>query len=492
MGASLYKKIYEKSDDKLKEFIIESSIKTYQQEPKRLQVDAVFNLARGRNTFLLAGTGFGKSRISEMYFNMIPKMKRAVVLVLNPLDSLGDNQVLEKEKAGFTAINLTKMNFNKKTADAILNGDYNFIYLSPEIFLNSKSFDQVYFSTTFQNRLALIVIDEAHMVYIWGLVESSTSKIVTSVHLRIEDYALFRPCYGKLGPHLLFRNDKPILLLSATCRPVAVEGIMKSLKLTDDNLDILRGELTRPEIRIIRVEMDYSLASSLDLVKVFPSANDVPDEEMVPSLIYSSSRNRTLIAMDVVDLARETPGAAFRSPSSCIRRFHSCTGDQDKVDCIDDFASGKFPLISCTMALGLGQNWKRVRMVTHLGRGDPASISQMFGRCGRDGRQGLAIMFVEKIRRNGKNSVDQFGQGTYQSDLDRLDALAITPVCLRVAFAIDNLLGYIPLSVDDPGYIQEKAREIKEGMTESNSDSQYQPQISLQACGHEEEEDSRG
>ncbi|OAV93510.1 hypothetical protein PTTG_27299 [Puccinia triticina 1-1 BBBD Race 1] len=169
VGANLYKKLYEKSDEKLKEHIKKTSIENYKQEAKPLQVEAVFNLCKGRNTFLLAGTGFGKSRISEIYFKMIPKSQKAVVLVLNPLDALGDNQVFEKEQAGFTAINLTKMNFDKDTADAIMNGEYNFIYLSPEIFLNSKSFDGVYFSTTFQNRLAMIVVDEAHMIYIWGL-----------------------------------------------------------------------------------------------------------------------------------------------------------------------------------------------------------------------------------------------------------------------------------------------------------------------------------
>ncbi|OAV95675.1 hypothetical protein PTTG_26553 [Puccinia triticina 1-1 BBBD Race 1] len=363
---------------------------------------------------------------------MIPKSQKAVVLVLNPLDALGDNQVFEKEQAGFTAINLTNMNFDKDTADAIMNGEYNFIYLSPEIFLNSKSFDGVYFSTTFQNRLAMIVVDEAHMIYIWGLVESSTSKTITSVHGRIEDYAIFRPCYGKVGPHLLFCNDKPILLLSATCRPVAVDGIMKRLKLNESDIDILQGELTQPKIRIIRIEMAYSLASTLDLIKAFPSSKDVRNEDLVPTLIYSGSRNRTLTAMEVVDMARKTPGGAFVPHSTCIRRFHSCTGDQDKVDCVQDFSAGKFPLISCTMALGLGQNWKRVQMVVHMGRGDPANISQMIGRCGRDGQQGLALMFIEKNWRNGKNSVDQ--------------------------------LGYVPLWEDDPAYIQEREQEIKQSM----------------------------
>jgi superfamily II DNA helicase RecQ len=90
------------------------------------------------------------------------------------------------------------------------------------------------------------------------------------------------------------------------------------------------------------------------------------------------------------------------------------------------------------MALGLGQNWKRVRMVAHMGRGDPASICQMVGRCGRDGSPGLAVMFVEKTRRGGKNRLDQFVRDAPQNDLDRMDALAITPLCLRVSFYIDN------------------------------------------------------
>ncbi|KAA1108887.1 ATP-dependent DNA helicase sgs1 [Puccinia graminis f. sp. tritici] len=462
-GINVYKKVYEKSDAKLIEHIKQTSFSTYHQHAKEEQVEAVFNLVKGRNTFLLAGTGFGKSRIAEIYYKMIPQKSRGVVLVLNPLDSLGDNQVLEKQQAGFTAINLTKLTFNPDVAQEIMDGVYQFVYLSPEIFLNSKLFERCYFSNEFQNRLALIVVDEAHMVYIWGLVESSTSKTSTSAHFCFEDYGIFRPSYGKLGAQLLFRNDKPILLLSATCRPVAVEAIKKSLKLNNDSIDMIRAELTRPEIRMIRLTMEKSLASSLDVIRLFPSHKHVADSDMVPSLVYSGSRNRTLTVLEVIDRAHETPGGAFIPNSLCARRFHSCTGEEDKISCASDFATGDFPIISCTMALGLGQNWKRVRMVSHIGRGDPANICQMIGRCGRDGRPGLAVMMVEKTRRGGKNSIEQFTRGAVQTDLDRMDALAITPLCLRVAFSIDNRLGYVPLWPNDENYLTEKAREEKAG-----------------------------
>ncbi|KAH9446746.1 hypothetical protein Pst134EA_030652 [Puccinia striiformis f. sp. tritici] len=294
-------KLFKKRDDKLKQHIADASLSRYGEPSKKLQIEAVFNLVEGRNTFLLAGTGYGKSRIAEMYYKMIPDKKRAVVLVLNPLDTLGDNQVAEKLLAGFTAINLTKLTFNAQAAEDIKNGVYQFVYLSPEIFLNSKMFQMVYYSSEFQNRLALVVVDESHMIYIWDLVESGPAGKSISAHFRHEDYGIFRPSYGKLGPQLLFRNDAPLLLLSATCRPVAVEAIKKSLKLTDDNLVMLRGELTRPEIRIVRVPMANSLASSLDAVKVYPSQQDVPDDQMVPSLVYSGSRNRTMTVLEVVD-----------------------------------------------------------------------------------------------------------------------------------------------------------------------------------------------
>ncbi|KAI9621143.1 hypothetical protein H4Q26_013341 [Puccinia striiformis f. sp. tritici PST-130] len=52
------------SDKHLTRHIMAQSNFTYGQDPKPLQVQAVINLVRGRHTFLLAGTGFGKSRVS--------------------------------------------------------------------------------------------------------------------------------------------------------------------------------------------------------------------------------------------------------------------------------------------------------------------------------------------------------------------------------------------------------------------------------------------
>jgi ATP-dependent helicase YprA (DUF1998 family) len=65
----------------------------FNDEPSDVQLRTAVSLANGQNTFLLSATGSGKSRVSELFFFMFPKVKKAVILVLNPLDALGENQV---------------------------------------------------------------------------------------------------------------------------------------------------------------------------------------------------------------------------------------------------------------------------------------------------------------------------------------------------------------------------------------------------------------
>ena len=53
------------------------------------------------------------------------------------------------------------MEFNGKTASQIRAGAFEFIYLSPEVFLNSPPFRDVFYDNKFQDWLAFILIDQA-------------------------------------------------------------------------------------------------------------------------------------------------------------------------------------------------------------------------------------------------------------------------------------------------------------------------------------------
>ncbi|PLW05441.1 hypothetical protein PCANC_26595 [Puccinia coronata f. sp. avenae] len=378
----------------------------------------------------MAGTGFGKSCILEMDVHLFATSKKPVVLVLNPLDALGNNQLQEKIQQGYTAVNLKKLTFNPKVANQILHSSYTFVYLSLEVYLNNELFTEIYYNTKFQERLVLTVVDKAHMIYSWGLVASGKAK-KSKANKRHQDRALFWPSYGDLGTQLMATEDSPILLLSATCWPLAIAEILKCLSIEESNINFVQGELTRPKICILQFPMNCSLKSANNCAAMFASKEQFDDDLLVSTLIYSGTRNTTLEVMKVVNEAWATPTGENNPKSHLICCYHACTGDTDKEDTILGYEDGSFPMISCTMALGLEQNWKRVHCVIHMGRGDPLSICQiMIGRCGRDGKPGLAILFMEKKRKSGINQLGGLTGPKVDKEADdtRMDALAVTPV----------------------------------------------------------------
>ena len=93
---TLCKDIMGLSRDDLKLLIHKKSHELYDNEAKEEQVDAVASLVHSRHTFVLAGTGFGKTRIAEMHHDLFQPYQKSITIVLNPLDSLGDNQVSNK------------------------------------------------------------------------------------------------------------------------------------------------------------------------------------------------------------------------------------------------------------------------------------------------------------------------------------------------------------------------------------------------------------
>lgn len=295
----------------------------------------------------------------------------------------------------------------------------------------------MYFTKWFRERLIAKVIDEAHMVYKWGIVESGKrgQPWMTSV----QDTGIFRPSYGNMGMRLNATDRVPLLLMSATCPPRHRDLIYANLKIRKDDIVYVEGELARPEITIMRLPMQHAKSSLRDLCTHVPSKLEMTDDLIPPTLIYTNTRQKTMTALKVLNTARRVPQGEYNAKSTFGRRFHSNTGPADKKANISDFSKGMYPIIACTLALGLGQNWTRVRRIFQMGRADAGAVSQIIGRCGRNGKQGLAVFYVEKHRQKGKNSVSDFKGVTEFSDDDLMDGLAITRVCLRIAFTLSNL-----------------------------------------------------
>jgi hypothetical protein len=98
----------------------------------------------------------------------------------------------------------------------------------------------------------------------------------------------------------------PSLILSETCCPIAVDSIIRNLKLQPTNIKMIEGELIRPKIRIIRVTMDHPLKSADELLKIYAPHTATNANKIVRTLIYSGTWNATFQVMKVINKARKT------------------------------------------------------------------------------------------------------------------------------------------------------------------------------------------
>ncbi|PLW31526.1 hypothetical protein PCASD_20629 [Puccinia coronata f. sp. avenae] len=79
----LPKKLLKLSRNELKDYIRQFANDTYGDDAKDKQIDAVAHLVHSEHTFVLAG----------IYLRLFKPYQKPVIVVLNPLDALGDNQV---------------------------------------------------------------------------------------------------------------------------------------------------------------------------------------------------------------------------------------------------------------------------------------------------------------------------------------------------------------------------------------------------------------
>jgi hypothetical protein len=104
-----------------------------------------------------------------------------------------------------------------------------------------------------------------------------------------------------MAVHLIFTNNVPLLLLLATCGPEAVEAIRSNLMLQPEGISMINGELT--EIRVIWVMMKSTLKSCDNLLRFYAPHTQVPEEKIIPTIIYSGTQNATFQVMKVVNKA---------------------------------------------------------------------------------------------------------------------------------------------------------------------------------------------
>eukprot|EP00850_Spirogloea_muscicola_P019533 SM000193S05157 [mRNA] locus=s193:15069:20925:+ [translate_table: standard] len=184
------------------------------EELKPFQREALAAWAAGRDCFVLAATGSGKS----LCFQLPALVTGGTVVVVSPLISLMHDQCVKLAAAGIAACFLGSGQPDAAIETAAIEGAYDVIYACPETIPRLVRGLQ---ELARGRSIALFAVDEAHCVSKWG-----------------HD---FRPAYRKLSllktsftPRAL--GDKsarpiPVMALTATATPTVREDVLTSLRM---------------------------------------------------------------------------------------------------------------------------------------------------------------------------------------------------------------------------------------------------------------------
>jgi len=177
---------------------------------KRKQEDAIKNVLKGNDSFVLMPTGGGKSLI----YQLPALIMEGTAIIISPLIALMKNQVDAMRSFGeddgiahFLNSSLTKAQIIQVKED-IISGKTKMLYVAPESLTKQDNIDFLRLI-----KISFYAVDEAHCISEWG-----------------HD---FRPEYRKIRPIIEEIGLAPVIALTATATPKVQNDIQKNLGMLD-------------------------------------------------------------------------------------------------------------------------------------------------------------------------------------------------------------------------------------------------------------------
>ncbi|KXJ06971.1 ATP-dependent DNA helicase Q-like SIM [Exaiptasia diaphana] len=204
------------------------------------QSAALFALVNREDVFAILPTGHGKSLIFQCLPDICEELslrgrdypRKAVILVVCPLNSLVNTHIRELHSREITATSLV----GDVDEEKVLRGEFSFVFANPESLILNEKWRKMLQSDVYLNNLFAIVTDEAHVIPKWGY---RTQKYGTSS--KKEFVSAFRECFSRLGELRSLLSTKPlvpVLALTATANIQTRNVINESLCLRQNYVPV--------------------------------------------------------------------------------------------------------------------------------------------------------------------------------------------------------------------------------------------------------------
>jgi len=310
------------------------------------QEDIINNILDNRNTFVIMPTGAGKS----LCYQLPALIKEGAAVVISPLIALMKNQVDQLSAVGVNAqflnSTLSKAEINRVKRET-LEGEIRLLYVAPESLTKE---DNITFLK--KANISFIAIDEAHCISEWG-----------------HD---FRPEYRRIRPIVNELGDLPLIALTATATLKVQLDIQRNLQM--EEADIYKTSFNRENLFYEVRPKHHTKKQLIRFIKSHKGKSGI---------VYCLSRKKV-----------EEIAEFLRVNDIKAAPYHAGLDSAIRIKNQDDFLNEETEVIVATIAFGMGIDKPDVRFVIHYDA--PKSLEgyyQETGRAGRDGLEGICLMF---------------------------------------------------------------------------------------------------
>lgn len=310
------------------------------------QEEIIDSLLDGRNVIAILKTGGGKS----ICFQIPSLLSCGITIVVTPLISLMYDQVLELKKRGIRAAYLNSSQSHKDMSLVYNSLDsIKILYVSPERLLSDVFLEKIK-----GVKISYLIVDEAHTI-LW--------------HMDFRESFLGIKSFLKS-----FKYKITVGMFSATANLYTINEIKRVVGIYD--FKIIKSEFDRSELfyRVVRNEnkLEY-------IIKYL-------DTHTSTGIIYAQTRKDVMMMYE------------YLKDKYKVSYYHGGLSNEVKEKNQKYFMEHSNVIMISTVSFGMGINKPDIRFVINYNIPDSLeSLSQMIGRCSRDGKYGEAIVLYNDI-----------------------------------------------------------------------------------------------
>ncbi|MFN8207487.1 MAG: RecQ family ATP-dependent DNA helicase [Bacteroidales bacterium] len=319
------------------------------------QWDAIQEVLSGKKVLLIERTGYGKS----LCFQFPAILFEGTTIVFSPLLALMRDQVSKLRQLGIAAACINseqEPELNEAILADALKDRWKILYIAPE-----RQENQSWIEAARKIKLAMVVIDEAHCVSVWG-----------------HD---FRPAFRRIINLVrLLPEGFPVLATTATATKKVERDVAAQI---GTPVKVIRGNLIRDNFQLFVVPVNSEEEKMIWLARNIPTMEG-------SGVIYTGTRINTDIYTHWLEY------------NSINASGYSASLDPDtRISIEKGLMENKWKCVISTNALGMGIDKPDIRFIIHTQfPQSPVHYYQEIGRAGRDGKSAKIILLYNPADRD--------------------------------------------------------------------------------------------